>query len=141
MTRAMIMLGLLCAPVTAHAADTVRPGYWEATSKVLFPVQSSKTEPRCITAREVTKFMSCYINHHYTCVCPEQSYANGKINFKGQCVDNKGQTATISGRGTYSETTLNMTADVAARWHGLPISIHATTDAHRIGDVCPADAK
>jgi hypothetical protein len=141
MTRAMLMLGLLCAPVAAHAADTIRPGYWEATSKVLFPIQSSKTEPRCVTAREVTKFMSCYINHHYTCVCPEQSYANGVIRFKGQCVDNKGQTATISGRGTYTETTLSMTADVATRWHGLPISIQATTDAHRIGDVCPADAK
>jgi len=133
----------LCACVASPvaAADTIQPGYWESTSHVLSPIQSTKTDRRCITAKEVSKFMSCYINHHYQCSCPEQSYADGKIHFVGECVSNKGDKAKISGDGAYTATTFRMTANVSFHLMGMPVSAEASTDAHRIGDVCPTVAK
>jgi hypothetical protein len=123
----------------ARAEETIQPGYWESTDKVLSPIHSEKVERRCIAPKDVAKFMTCYINHHYTCQCPEQSYSGGKIDYRGQCVDSKGAKVGIVGHGTYTPTTLHMTAEVTFRIAGLPISGEASTDAHRLGDVCPAD--
>jgi hypothetical protein len=131
----------LVAAITsvAHAEETIRPGYWEATDKVLSPIHSEKVERRCIAAKDVAKFMTCYINHHYSCQCPEQSYSGGRIQYRGVCVDSKGARVGIVGQGTYTETTLHMTAEVTFRIAGIPISGQASTDAHRLGDVCPAE--
>jgi hypothetical protein len=85
--------------------------------------------------------MSCYINHHYTCHCPEQTHGDGHLSFRGECVDNKGARVKISGSGTYTETTLHMNAEVTFKIGGLPITGRASTDAHRLGDVCPATSK
>jgi hypothetical protein len=122
----------------ARAAGSVLPGYWESTNRVLSPVQETKTDRRCITPKDVAKFMSCHINHHYTCQCPEESYDGGKIRFSGVCVSNKGEKVKISGEGDYTETTLRMAVKGQYLLFGLPIEIGASTDAHRIGDECPA---
>jgi hypothetical protein len=126
------------ASAGAWAADSIRPGYWESTNKVLSPIQETKTDRRCITPKDVAKFMSCHINHHYTCQCPEQSYSDGKIRFHGECLSNKGEKVRIAGEGDYTDTTLHMTAKGQFLLFGLPIEIEASTDAHRIGDDCPS---
>ena len=124
----------------ARAAETIQPGYWEARDEVISPIHTSKVERRCITPREVDKFMSCHINHIYQCICPEQTARDGVVAFKGGCVDKKGHKVGISGRGAYTPTTLTMTADFTFRLFGIPMSGEARTDARRIGDVCPAGA-
>jgi hypothetical protein len=147
----MSRLVLIAAPIVlaalavaaaspACAAQTIRPGYWESTDRVLSPIRSTKIDRRCIAQKDVEKFMTCYINHHYSCVCPEQSYENGQIHYRGICTDNKGAKVGIIGRGTYTPTTLHLDADVTFYLAGLPVSGQASTDAHRIGDDCPAEA-
>jgi hypothetical protein len=136
--RELILSSLLLAGA-ARAEETIRPGYWEARDQVLSPIHEDKTEHRCIAAKDVARFMTCYINHHYTCQCPEQSYSGGQIRYRGVCVDAKGRQVDIAGRGTYTPDTLHLTADVTFRLGGIPISGRASTDARRIADVCPAE--
>lgn len=118
--------------------DAVRPGYWETTSTLDTPVASSKTERRCVTAQDVAKFMLGPSNHIYRCTYPVQRARGGRIAFKGHCTSNKGREADISGQGTYSPTTLHVEAQVQTTLASLPITATATTDAHRLGDACPA---
>ena len=141
MKSAMLLWLALTTPLAVHAAETIRPGYWEAHDEVLSPIRTSKTERRCITPHDVDKFMACHINHIYQCVCPEQTARDGVVSFKGQCVDKKGRQVGISGNGTYTPTTLTMNARVTFRLLGIPLTGEARTDARRIGDVCPAGAK
>ena len=142
MKAALPSLALTVGPLSAaRAADTIKPGYWEAREEVLSPIHSLKVERRCVTRQQVAKFMTCYINHHYRCSCPEQSARAGIVTFKGQCVDNKGQTVGVEGHGAYTRTTLSLDASVTFRLLGIPLSGEAVTDAHRIGDICPADVK
>ncbi|MDB5479348.1 MAG: hypothetical protein JWO83_401 [Caulobacteraceae bacterium] len=125
----------------ARPAETIRPGYWESTDRVLSPIRSTKVDRRCIAQKDVEKFMTCYINHHYSCVCPEQSYENGQIRYRGVCTDSKGGRVGIVGRGAYTPTTLHLDADVTFHLAGIPITGQASTDAHRIADDCPAEAE
>ncbi len=141
----LVMLGVLGLAGGALAQDgsteeTVKPGYWESLDRVLSPFPSSKVDRRCIARKDVQKFMSCYINHHFSCDCLDQSYADGKIAFHGVCVDNKGARVKIDGDGDYTPTTLHMNATVVAKIGGLPIKIRASLDAHRLGDVCPPES-
>ena len=117
--------------------DAVRPGYWETTSTVSAPIQSTKTGRRCVTAKDVAKFMMGPSNHIYSCVYPQQRAAGGRLSFKGHCTSNKGREADISGQGAYSPTTLHMDAQVETTLGPLPITLTASEDARRIGDVCP----
>jgi hypothetical protein len=119
-------------------AETIRPGYWESTDRVLSPIRSTKIDRRCIAQKDVDKFMSCYINHHYTCACPEQNYDNGQIRYRGVCTDAKGRKVDVVGHGSYTPTTLHLTAEFSFRLVGVPIVGQASTDAHRIADECPA---
>lgn len=121
----------------AHGADTIRPGYWATTDTVTSPVHRTKIENRCITPKAIAKFTGCYINHHYQCTCPEQSNANGKIVFHGDCVDAKGGHVLIDGEGTYTATTLHMSARGHATIMGLSVPFSTTTDSHWIADACP----
>jgi hypothetical protein len=141
MKASLILAILASASAAAQAQETIKPGYWESTDKVLPPFTSTKVDRRCIQPKDVRKFMSCYINHHFTCDCSDQSYADGKISFHGACVDNKGMHVTIVGSGTYTPTTLNMSAQVVFKLAGIPIQGKATMDAHRLGDQCPPDPK
>jgi hypothetical protein len=136
-TPAIILVTVAALAGAGHAQDSIRPGYWESLDKVVAPIASGKTDRRCITPKDVAKFMSCYINHHYECTCPEQSIGGGKIAFKGQCVDHKGQQVEIEGTGDFTPTTLHMTARARFKFLGLPMDADASTDAHRLGDTCP----
>jgi hypothetical protein len=133
----MIIATMAALAGAARAQDSIRPGYWESIDQVVSPLASRKTDRRCITPKDVAKFMSCYINHHYECVCPEETIGAGKIAFKGQCVDHKGQHVDIEGTGVFTATTLHMTARVNFKILGLPMDADAATDAHRLGDTCP----
>jgi hypothetical protein len=135
-----LITGVLAAGAPGASAETIRPGYWESTNQVTSPIESTKSERRCITPKDVAKFMTCHINHHYTCNCPEQSYSGGQIRFSGDCVDAKGRHVHIEGEGSYTPTTLQMTARGNFKLMGLPIDFSASTNSHRIADVCPAAA-
>jgi hypothetical protein len=131
---------ILASGASAVSAETIRPGYWESTNQVTSPIESTKSELRCVTPKDVAKFMTCHINHHYTCNCPEQSYGGGQIRFRGDCVDAKGRHVHIEGEGSYTPTTLQMTARGNFKLMGLPIDFSASTNSHRIADVCPVGA-
>jgi hypothetical protein len=88
----------------------------------------------------VDKFMAGPSNRHYACTYPTKSIADGTIMLKGTCVSKKGQKVAVSGRGTYTPTSFTLTADVATEFFGLDIQGRASTEAHRIGDVCPTPA-
>jgi hypothetical protein len=133
--------GLLLAGADAAAAETIRPGYWESTTQVTTPIQSTKTERRCVTPKEVARFTTCYINHHYKCSCPQQSYDSGRISFRGDCVDAKNRHVQIEGEGSYTSTTLQMTAKGQFKLVGLPVNFSASTQSHRIADICPAGSE
>ncbi len=122
----------------AAAQSTIRPGYWESRERVDAPIVTSKTERRCVTKAQIAKFMSCYLNHHYTCACPDERIGGGEIRYRGRCVDAKGQVVTISGEGTFTATTLKLTVHPAFRWLGLPIQAEATVDARWLAESCPA---
>lgn len=136
------LLAALCVatpllPGAAAAQTAITPGYWESTNKLLSPIRSTKVEKRCITPADVDKFMAGPSNRHYTCTYPTRVIRDGKITLKGACVSKKGRKVAISGSGVYTPTSFNLTADVATEFLGLDIAGRASTEARRIGDVCP----
>ena len=136
MTRT-IALFLLFAAAPALASSPIQPGYWESTNRLLSPIKQTSTERRCITPADVEKFMAGPSNRHYACTYPTRIIADGKITLKGTCVSKKGRKVAIQGAGDYTPSRFNLTADVATEFFGLDISGRASTEAHRIGDVCP----
>ena len=142
---ALAILGLACVPaLTAASAathDRIKPGYWQATNKVISPLPVKKVEKICITPDKVDKYMEGPSNHIYKCTYPTRMIGDGKILLKGECRDKKGEGGTVEGKGTYSPTTLHVEASVRTKLAGLPMTVRASTDAVRIGDICPADAK
>ena len=138
---AAAVVALAFVTVAAHVAraqDSILPGYWETTDRT--PL-GAKTERRCITPKDVAKFMRGPSNHIYACAYPEESIGAGKIAFRGECVDKKGQRVQLSGQGAYTRTTLKMSADVTVRLLGIPLTLSASTDARRLDDICPATGK
>ena len=134
---ALLLACTVAAPAMA-AAPAIQPGYWESTNKLLSPIQQTTTERRCITPADVEKFMAGPSNRHYACTYPTKVIAGGQITLKGTCVNKKGHKVAVQGAGTYTPTSFNLTADVAAEIFGLDIAGRASTDARRIADVCPA---
>ncbi|WP_309092794.1 DUF3617 family protein [Phenylobacterium sp.] len=141
MTR-LILVALLAsaAPVVALAAaqPPIQPGYWESTNKLLSPIRQTKVERRCITPADVDKFLAGPSNRHYKCAYPHKIIAGGKISLKGTCVSKKGRKVEVEGSGAYNPTSFNLTASIATEFLGLDIAGKASTEARRIGDVCPA---
>jgi hypothetical protein len=135
-----LLFALMPLMGAALPPDAVRPGYWETTNKVLSPLPSSKTENRCVSAKEVARFMLGPSNHIYTCTYPSQTAAGGRISFSGHCESRKGRQVEISGQGDYSPTTLHLIVSFKTSMGILPVSGKASTDARRIGDVCPPAA-
>ena len=141
MTRAALLaLCLTFAAMTgpAQASSAIQPGYWESTNRLLSPIKQTSVERRCITPADVEKFMAGPSNRNYACTYPTRVIADGKITLKGACVSKKGRKVAVQGSGDYTPTSFNLTADVATEFFGLDISGRARTEAHRIGDVCPA---
>jgi hypothetical protein len=127
----------LAAGGATGGMDSIRPGYWSTTNTVTTPVHRTKTESRCITPQAIAKFTGCYINHHYQCTCPEQSNANGRIVFHGDCVDAKGRHVLINGQGAYTATTLQLDASGQFTLMGLKVPFATHTDSHWVADACP----
>jgi len=118
--------------------DAIAPGYWETTNSVVSPMRSTKTERRCIQPKDVAKFMEGPSNHIYHCTYPTRIVTAGTIQLKGSCATRDGRPIPVSGQGTFTRDTFHMEARVAAQFGPMTIPVHATTDARRIGDECPA---
>ena len=140
MKPAVFVLAALAvlAAGAAFPAGTIEPGYWESVSRVA-PL-AGKTDRRCITSKDVAKFLQGPSNHIYQCTYPTQQVGDGKLAFAGECVDKKGRRIPIHGEGEYTPTTLKMSAYVTWKVGGVPLTFEATTDAHRIGDTCPTES-
>lgn len=137
---ALALAAALASAPPSVSQSSIRPGLWESNERVTSPIATSKTERRCITRKDIARFMSCYLNHHYRCVCPDETIGDGHIRYSGRCVDAHGQVVTIEGQGAFTSTTLSLTVHPAFRWLGLPIHGQASVDAHWLGPVCPAGA-
>ena len=89
---------LLTSPALAQDT-TIQPGYWEVTNKVSAIVSQTKTERRCITPAEVSKFVMGPSNRHYKCDYPTRVFKDGKISLKGQCATKNGSKAALEATG------------------------------------------
>lgn len=117
------------------------PGYWLSDNKVLSPISSDKPEKRCLQQKDVDNFVHGFQTSHYTCTYPELRIADGLIHLRGNCVDRNGLHAKVTGDGTYSHTSLKFDVKGSFRVIGLNIPFRASTESHRVGDICPKDAK
>jgi hypothetical protein len=91
--------------------------------------------------KDVDKVMSGRINRHYTCTYPEKRVADGKMFFKGTCVDKRGRKVNVTATGTYSPTAFTLTANLSGKVAGVRVSAVASTSAKRLGDVCPMEVQ
>lgn len=131
----LALAGLLAGP--AMAADGILPGYWESTNRMLSPIHTKSTERRCITPDDVAKFMMGPSNRHYACTYPTKSFAGGKIRLKGSCVSKKGRKVAVSGEGSFTPTSFQLTANVATDFLGVTVTGKASTEARRLSETCP----
>lgn len=134
---ALALAALAGTATTASAATTILPGYWESTNRLISPIQQTKTEKRCITPADVDKFMAGPSNRHYACTYPTRVISGGQIRLKGTCVSKKGHKVAVQGQGSYTPTSFTLTAEIATEFLGLDIAGKASTEARRLGDVCP----
>ena len=134
---ALVPAGLLLAAPAQAQEQTILPGYWDVTNKVSAIISQTKSEKRCITPAEVSKFVMGPSNRHYKCDYPTRVFKNGKISLKGNCATKNGSKAAIQATGSYSPTTFNMEAKISTTYAGVPLSGTATTTAKRISETCP----
>lgn len=134
---APLSLALLALAGPAAAADSILPGYWESTNRMLSPIRTTDVEKRCLTKADVEKFMMGPSNRHYTCTYPTRSFAGGKILLKGSCVSKKGREVAVSGEGNFTPTTFKLVANIATTFAGIPVSGRASTEARRLSETCP----
>lgn len=136
---ALAVAGLIAAPAAvARETSTIQPGWWESTNTLNLLITNTERERRCITPKDVDKILSGRINRHYTCTYPDKRVADGKMYFKGTCVDKRGRTVNVTATGTYSATAFSLKADLSGKLGGVPLKASASTTAKRLGDSCPA---
>jgi hypothetical protein len=144
-TLSLAALALVAASAPARAqgpGQPITPGYWESTNELLSPIRSKKVERRCLKPSDIDKFMAGPSNHHYDCDYPLHMVEDGRIQMAGVCVNKKdGRRVKVSGEGSYTPTSFQITARIATAFLGIPVSGRASTDARRLGDACPADAE
>lgn len=142
----MVMLTVAAAAIggpalAAGAADSKpKPGYWEVGETATLLFSAKKVEHRCLVGSEINKFLNGPSNRHYDCTYPTRATGDGRIRLKGSCATKKGQVAYVTAQGTYSPTTFKLVMSISTKIGGIPLSGKATTEARRLGDVCPADA-
>ena len=134
---ACLTLALMALSGPAMAAESILPGYWESTNRMLSPIRTTDVEKRCLTKADVEKFMMGPSNRHYACTYPTRSFAGGKILLKGSCVSRKGRQVAVSGEGEFTPTTFKLVANIATTFAGIPVSGRASTEARRLSDACP----
>jgi hypothetical protein len=143
MRIALIAAALAGLSVSALAADNgpILPGYWESTSKVSFPVPSSKTERKCISARAINAYLTGPSNPHYTCRYDTRHVEGGHAQMEGQCVDNNGLRSKIKIDGDYAADSFNLNGHLQIILGGLSIPVSTSIEAHRLSGECPAGMK
>lgn len=130
-------LGLAAAPAVAReGVTTIVPGWWESTNKATMVISKTEIERRCITPADVDKILSGRINRHYTCTYPVKRVGDGRMYFKGTCVDKRGRQVNIVATGTYSANAFELSADLSGKYGGIPLAASMSTTAHRLGDTC-----
>ena len=134
------VLGLLATAPALAADGRPMPGYWESTNKVTLMVTKSSTDRRCLVAADINKFLNNPSPKHYTCTYPQRQVADGQIKLKGSCATKEGQVADITATGVYSPTAFHLDLALSTKLGALPLAATGSTDAHRLGDACPADA-
>jgi len=137
----LVLFAAAAAPGLAADTQLIRPGYWEVTNKVEAIITKTTQEKRCISPTQVAKFMLGPSNRHYKCEYPTRVFKDGKITLKGTCASKKGRNVLIEATGNYSPTAFKLVADVDTTYAGLPLGGTFTTEAKRMGDDCPPDAK
>ncbi len=137
---ALAITGAASLPARAIEDSPILPGYWESTSKVSFPVASTKTDRKCLTQDQVINFLSGPSNSHYTCKYDKTRFVGGRAEMEGECIDS-GVRAKIKVDGAYTPTSFQLTSHLQANLGGLAIPIEASIDAHRLSEECPAGTK
>lgn len=132
------LLGLAAAPaaLARQPATSIEPGWWESTNTLNLVISNTEVERRCITPADVDKVLNGRINRHYTCTYPEKRVADGKMYFKGYCVDKRGRRVNVTATGTYSPAAFTLSAKLSGKVAGVPLSATASTVAKRLGDTC-----
>lgn len=115
------------AQTSSEIPGVILPGYWSYTTSAFVVIR--KTERRCIRRHEIDRVMSGAINEHYTCDYPNRTVGDGRVNMRGTCRDKKGRRVSISMRGSFSPTTLDLDATIA----GIPVNLKG----RRLGAACP----
>lgn len=141
MNRLWILSALAAAGIATSAigadTSTIRPGYWESTNKAQLVFTQTTVEKRCLTPKDVDKFLQGPSNRHYKCTYPYRQVGNGRLSFKGTCVDKRGRRVDVVANGSYSPDHFQITANLSGKLAGVPLSATFSTSARRIGDVCP----
>jgi hypothetical protein len=124
----------------AYAAteQTILPGYWHSSNTATLIITKKSEDRRCVTATQVSTFLSAPSNRHYKCVYERRSVHDGKLSLAGKCTDKHGTVFDVSINGTYSQEWFKLNARFSL--DGLPIGGSATTEAHRISETCPVDS-
>lgn len=144
-----IPLALAAASLTAAAfglasaaeEGPILPGYWESTSTASFPVASSKTERKCISARAINAYLTGPTNNHYSCHYDSQRLHDGHADMEGECIDNNGLRSKVKIDGTYGPEAFNLNGRLQVMLGSLRIPISTSIDAHRLSAECPAGVK
>jgi len=137
---ALVLSAVLPAAVAFAAPESIAPGYWETTNKVLTPMRSTKVERRCILPKDVAKFMEGPSNHIYHCTYPTRVISQGTIRLAGTCATKTGPKLPVSGEGTFTRESFHLEARVGAQVGPMTIPVRAVTDAKRLAAACPAEA-
>jgi hypothetical protein len=143
---AVVLVAGLCAFGASNSAGAaedgpILPGYWESTSTASFPLPSSKTERKCISAKAINAYLTGPTNSHYSCRYDSRSLRDGRARMAGECVDSSGIRGKITIDGAYAPEAFKLNGRLLVSLGGLQIPIDTTIDAHRLSGQCPAGAK
>jgi len=141
---ALSLAGLVGASTVAGAAEEdgpILPGYWESVSKVSFPLPSSKTERKCISAKAINSYLTGPVNNHYACHYDVRHLHDGHAEMSGECIDNNGLKSKVKIEGDYAAESFNLNGHLQVVVGGLAIPINTSIQAHRISGECPAGMK
>ena len=143
MTLRSLALGALLAtapPAAAFAADTspILPGYWESTDRLEVLLSSTKVSRKCLTADQVSEWLTAPATRHYSCTYDQRHVGGGHASFHGTCMDKRGRTLKVAITGAYTPEAFHLVAHFQYMLTaGIAIPGDATTDAHRLSATCP----
>ncbi|MGZ3363782.1 MAG: DUF3617 domain-containing protein [Caulobacteraceae bacterium] len=143
---AVLTLGVSAAGASARHAGAaedgpILPGYWESTSTASFPLASSKTERKCITARAINSYLTGPVNSHYSCRYDSRDLEGGHAHMSGECTDSSGIHGKVVIDGDYAPEAFRLNGRVQIALGGLQIPVNTSIDAHRLSADCPAGVK